>query len=170
MNGVSDPTRRSLLLTALALPVMQSDGNALAPEPAARHAIASVTRFDTATWARLLRSGPRPAAYVFITIATSICPDPFSVLHAAISESGQRVELAAVVMDARGARVLAQAHHYAGATRLYAFDGVELEIRHAVEPTWRDSTPYVVLIDRAGRARGVLGPPSVATLKPWLAA
>lgn len=170
MNGVSDPTRRSWLLTALALPVMHAAGSAPRPAPAARHAVAAVTRFDAATWAQLLRSGPRPAAYVFVTTVTSMCPDPFAVLHAAITESGQRVALAAVVMDAPPARVLAQAHHYTGATRLYAFDGVEAEIRHAVEPTWRDSTPYVVLIDRAGRARGVLGPPGAATLKPWLAA
>ena len=83
--------------------------------------------------------------------------------------SAQPVELAAVVMDAQGARALAHAHHYQGATRIYAFDGFEPEIRQAVDPKWRNVTPYVVLIGRNGVVQRSIGPPEPAMLKAWLA-
>ena len=81
--------------------------------------------------------------------------------------TGQPVELAAILMDVRGERALAHAHHYAGVTSIYAFDGFEPAIRQAVDPKWRNITPYVVLIDRKGAVQRVIGPPNAAQLKAW---
>ncbi len=160
--------RRALLLAAGA-------ACALVPKLAAAliqhrvEAIKTVAPFRAATWQRLLRQGPRPAAYVFTTTFCSTCPDAFDQLHTAAMTSAQPVELAAIVMDAQGARALAHAHHYQGATRIYAFDGFEPEIRQAVDPKWRNVTPYVVLIGRNGVVQRTIGPPEPAMLKAWLA-
>ena len=64
---------------------------------------------------------------------------------------------------------VAEAAGVDGVTRLYAFNGFEPEIRHAVDPKWRNITPYVVLLDRQGREQRVIGPPDAARLKAWLA-
>ena len=53
-------------------------------------------------------------------------------------------------------------------TRMYAFDGFEPAIRQAVDPTWPNVTPYVVLLDAKGRTQRVIGPPNAAALKRWL--
>ncbi len=79
-------------------------------------------------------------------------------------------ESAAVVMDAQGEGARVHAHHDRGITRLYAFNGFEPEIRHAVDPKWRNVTPYVVLLDRQGASQRVIGPPSAAQLQHWSAA
>ena len=114
-----------------------------------------------------LKTGPRPAAYVFTNSYCSTCPMAFDALHARIRASGKTVELAAVVMDVAGAQALAHVHHYTGATKVYAFDGFEPEIRQTVDPQWHNITPYVVLIDRKGAVQRVIGPPSAAQLKAW---
>lgn len=169
MNCVSDPTRRRLLAATLALPGFYASNQALAQHHQAHAAIKTAADFDAAVWQRLLREGPRPAAYVFTTTYCSTCPAVFELLQAAVAAARRRVELAAVVMDAQGARALAHAHHYSGVTRLYAFNGFEPEIRQAVDPKWRNITPYVVLLDRHGRDQRVIGPPDAARLKAWLA-
>lgn len=128
-----------------------------------------VERFDAALWRNLLRSGPRPAAYVFTTTYCPTCPAVFEQLHAAARTARRDIEIAAVLMDAQGARARSHAHHYAGMTRLYAFDGFEPEIRHAVDPRWRNITPYVVLIDRHGADARCTGSPSEQLLQAWLA-
>ncbi len=169
MNCVSDPARRRLLAATLALPGVYASNQALAQHHHAQTAIKTVADFDAAVWQRLLREGPRPAAYVFTTTYCSTCPAVFELLQATVAAARRRVELAAVVMDAQGARALAHAHHYSGVTRLYAFNGFEPEIRQAVDPKWRNITPYVVLLDRQGRDQRVIGPPDAARLKAWLA-
>jgi hypothetical protein len=173
MNCVSDPnrepSRRRLLAAALALPGLYMPNRSLAHDHHARAAIKSVADFDATVWARLLREGPRPAAYVFTTTYCSTCPEVFELLHATVSTARRQVELAAVVMDAQGERALVHAHHYRGVTRLYAFNGFEPEIRQAVDPKWRNITPYVVLLDRQGRDQRVIGPPDAARLRAWLA-
>jgi len=133
------------------------------------HAISSVADFDETTWAQLLQAGPRPAAYVFTTTYCSTCPDAFDKLQAFIKASRQKVELAAVVMDVSAERVLAHAHHYAGATKFFAFDGFAPAIRQSVDPKWPNVTPYIVLLSRAGAVQRSIGPPALAVLKKWLA-
>ena len=124
--------------------------------------------FREDTWAALLEKGPRPAAYVFTTTYCSTCPDVFDQLSASVRKSKLKVELAAVVMDAQGQRALMHAHHYTGVTRLYAFDGFEPLIRQAIDPQWRNVTPYVVLVDRRGGLKRVIGPPDADAIKAWL--
>lgn len=162
-------SRRRLLTAALALPGIAASNQALAQHHHAQTAIKTVADFDAAVWQRLLREGPRPAAYVFTTTYCSTCPAVFELLHDTLRAAKARAELAAVVMDAQGERALVHAHHYRGVTRLYAFNGFEPEIRHAVDPKWRNVTPYVVLLDRQGRDQRVIGPPDAARLKAWLA-
>lgn len=178
MKSVSDavvgrpghaPQGRRALLGAAVLAWFYMPNRALALVTKAQDAIKTVALFDASTWARLLRQGPRPAAYVFTTTYCSTCPDAFDQLHAAVVASRQQVELAAVVMDVQGERALAHAHRYQGATRIYTFDGFEPEIRQSVDPKWRNITPYVVLIGRSGSVQRTIGPPDAAMLKAWLA-
>lgn len=160
--------RRSALFATLAA-LFYMPNRALALMNHAQAAIKSVVPFEVDTWAQLLGKGPRPAAYVFTTTYCPTCPAAFEQLHAAVLASHKQVELAAVVMDVQGERALAHAHHYKGATRIYAFDGFEPEIRQAVDPAWRNVTPYVVLIGRQGAVQRSIGPPTPAQLKAWLA-
>jgi hypothetical protein len=134
-----------------------------------RPAINTVLKFDTHTWADLLRHGPRPAAYVFTTTYCSTCAEVFELLHSTIVAARKPVALAAVVMDESGEGALKHAHHYQGITRIYAFDGFEPEIRQTVDPKWRNITPYVVLVGRDGALRRSIGAPQPAMLKAWLA-
>ena len=168
MNCISDPTRRKLLAAALALRALARPARAWAHEHEGISAIRTVADFNAATWAQLLRTGPRPAAYVFTTTYCSACPAVFELLHAHIAAAHRPVELAAVVMDAQGERALAHARHYRGISRLYAFDGFEPEIRYAVDPKWRNITPYVVLLAEQGTGQRVIGPPDAARLHAWL--
>lgn len=162
-------TGRRAVLVAAAAAWLYMPNKALALANKAQAAIKSVVPFDASTWARLVRQGPRPAAYVFTTTYCPTCPDAFDQLHAAVVAARQTVELAAVVMDVQGARALTHAHHYQGATRIYAFEGFEPEIRQTVDPKWRNVTPYVVLIGRSGAVQRTIGPPDAAMLKAWLA-
>jgi hypothetical protein len=166
--GARNLHRRTYLAAALGAFVFTSN-RALAQSQHARAAIKTVVPFDKVTWPRLLRDGPRPAAYVFTTTYCPTCPEAFEALNDAVVATHKKVELAAVVMDVTGARALAHAHHYAGATRIYAFDGFEPEIRQTVDPKWRNVTPYIVLIDRQGAVQRSIGPPTATQLKAWLA-
>jgi hypothetical protein len=142
--------------------------SALAQVEHARAAIHSVADFDATTWSQLLRSGARPAAYVFTNSFCATCPETFDVLNKSVVASGKPVPLAAILMDVQGERALAHAHHYTGVTTIYAFDGFEPAIRQAVDPAWRNITPYVVLVDRKGKLQRVTGQPTAAQLKAWL--
>ena len=51
---------------------------------------------------------------------------------------------------------------------MYAFDGYEPEIRQTIDPSWRNITPYTVLVGRQGAVQRVTGLPDVAQLKAWL--
>ena len=160
---------RRAVLVAAALAWLYRPNPALALADKAQAAIKTVAPFDTSTWARLLRQGPRPAAYVFTTTYCSTCPDAFDRLQAFVKAKRQKVELAAVVMDVSAERVPAHAHHYVGATRFYAFDGFAPAIRQSVDPKWPNVTPYVVLLARNGSVQRTIGPPEPAMLKKWLA-
>lgn len=162
-------TRRTLLLAGAAAPLLSWSNTPVAPVNTAQAAINSVADFDETTWAELLKSGPRPAAYVFTTSYCPTCPDAFDKLHAFVAASKQKVALVAVLMDVQGPRALAQARHYAGATQLYAFDGFEPAIRQSIDPKWPNVTPYVVLLGRHGTVQRSIGPPEAAQLKKWLA-
>jgi hypothetical protein len=168
-RGARPQAGRRAVLVATVAAWFYMPNRALALVTKAHIAIKNVVNFDVSTWARLLRQGTRPAAYVFTTTYCPTCPDAFDKLHAAVVASRQQVELAAVVMDVQGERALMHAHHYQGATRIYAFDGFEPEIRQTVDPKWRNITPYVVLIGRKGAVQRTIGPPDAAMLKAWLA-
>ena len=168
MNSVFDTRKRTLLAGALAATFAYLPKMALAQAHPSLEAIKKVVNFDATSWAKLLKTGPRPAAYVFTNSFCATCPEAFEVLQQAIAASGQKVELAAVLMDAQGPQALVHARHYVGLTRLYAFDGFEPEIRQTVDPKWHNITPYVVLIGRSGALQRVIGPPEAAQLKAWL--
>jgi thiol-disulfide isomerase/thioredoxin len=130
--------------------------------------LSSTQAFDEKTWALLLKTGPRPAAYLFTTTYCSTCPAAFEVLHQAVKEKGQPVPLMAVMMDASGSKALRHASHFMGMTKMYAFQGFEPEIRQSVDPAWPNVTPYVVMIDAKGNVQKVIGPPPLEMLKRWL--
>lgn len=161
-------TRRTLLLAASLAPVSSWSNQPPAHVHSAQAAIKSVADFDLTTWSNLLQSGPRPAAYVFTTTYCPTCPEAFDQLQAFIAASRKKVALVAVVMDVQGDRALAHAHHYKGATQLYAFDGFEPAIRQSVDPKWPNVTPYIVLLGRNGSVQRSIGVPDAAVLKRWL--
>lgn len=177
MNSRSKPlkpvlpllTRRALLAAGAGFPLLSWSNQPLATVHTAQAAINTVADFDETTWAQLLQSGPRPAAYVFTTSYCPTCPDAFDKLHTFVAASKQKVALAAVLMDVQGARALAHARHYAGASQLYAFDGFEPAIRQSIDPKWPNVTPYVVLLARNGTVQRSIGPPEAAMMKKWLA-
>lgn len=167
--GAVAPARRRVLAGIGLSPLLGLRNLANAQAGLAGGAIHAVADFDETTWAQLLHVGPRPAAYVFTTSYCSSCPDAFDKLRAFIQVSRQQVELAAVLMDVPSEQVAAHAHHYAGATRLYAFDGFAPAIRQSVDPKWPQVTPYVVLLGRQGMLQRSIGAPEPAVLKKWLA-
>ena len=162
-------TRRGILLSAAVVPLASWSNPAPVAVKRAPPALTAVADFDQTTWAELLKSGPRPAAYVFTTTYCSTCPDAFDKLQAFIAASRKKVELVAVVMDVQGVRALAHARHFVGATKLYAFDGFEPAIRQSVDPKWPNVTPYIVLLGRNGSVQRSIGPPEATMLKRWLA-
>ena len=168
MNFRFDFLRRALRAAAVVLPGLYMQNGALALAQPAHGAITTVADFDATTWTKLLRSGPRPAAYVFTNSFCATCPQAFDALQKSVLASGKPVPTAAILMDVQGERALAHAHHYAGVTTVYAFDGFEPAIRQAVDPTWRNITPYVVLVARNGTLQRVTGQPNAAQLKAWL--
>ena len=168
MNSISKLARRALVAAALLFPSLYVPNGALALAQHAHSAITTVADFDATTWTQLLKSGPRPAAYVFTNSFCATCPEAFDALQKSVVASGKPVPLAAILMDVQGDRALAHAHHYAGVTQIYAFDGFEPAIRQAVDPAWRNITPYVVLVDRKGKLQRVTGQPSASQLKAWL--
>ena len=168
MNSTSNFLNRARLAAALLLPSLYMPNGAVALAQHAHSAITTVADFDATTWTKLLRSGPRPAAYVFTNSFCATCPEAFEALHNKVKAGGKPVPLAAILMDVQGERALAHAHHYAGVSKIYAFDGFEPAIRQAVDPQWRNITPYVVLVARNGKLQRVTGQPTAAQLKAWL--
>ena len=168
MNSIFDFVRRALLALALLCPGIYMPNGALALAEPAQAAIKTVAKFDATIWRNLLRSGQRPVAYVFTNSFCATCPETFDVLQEAVAETGKSVELSAILMDVQGERALSHAHHYAGVTKIYAFDGFEPAIRQAVDPKWHNITPYVVLVGRNGKLQRVTGQPNASQLKAWL--
>ena len=68
MKSASEALARRTLLAAAVC--VLAPGAVLA-QGARPHAITTAANFDAAVWERLLRQGPRPAAYVF---TTTYCP------------------------------------------------------------------------------------------------
>lgn len=159
------------LALALAAPAVLAQGQ---PHTAGHshssrsQASGTVLPFDEKTWAHLMQHGPRPAAYVFTTSYCSTCPAAFAAVHQAVKNRTTKPELNAVVMDVSGAQAWRHAAHFKGMTLMYAFDGFEPAIRQAVDPTWPNVTPYVVLLDAKGQTQRVIGPPNAAVLQRWL--
>jgi hypothetical protein len=166
--GTFAVARRMVLAFALFSPGVFVPNGALALAQHAHAAITTVADFDATTWTQLLRNGPRPAAYVFTNSFCATCPETFEVLNKSVMASGKPVPMAAILMDVQGERALAHAHHYAGVTKIYAFDGFEPAIRQAVDPKWHNITPYVVLVARSGKLQRVTGQPTASQLKAWL--
>jgi hypothetical protein len=156
------------LLVAALVALVLVPNTALALVKPAQGAIKTVAHFDATTWARLLAKGPRPAAYVFTNTFCATCPDAFVLLSKTIQASGKPVALVAVVMDVPADKALVHTRHYTGATQLYAFDGYEPEIRQTIDPSWRNITPYSVLVGRDGAVQRATGLPDAAQLKAWL--
>ena len=138
------------------------------PKPATTAGITEVVDFDESTWAQLLKSGPRPAAYLFTTSYCSTCPDAFATLRAAVEQKHQAIQLVAVMMDVSGKQALRHAMYFQGLTQMFAFDGFEPAIRHSVDPAWPNITPYIVLIDKKGVVQRSVGAPSAKALRAWL--
>ena len=127
-----------------------------------------VEPFDEKTWPLILSNGPQPAAYLFTTSYCSTCPAAFKSIALAAQKSKTKPQVAVVMMDVEGEQAMRHAHHFKGLNKLYAFDGYEPSIRHAIDPTWQNITPYIVLIDQHGVVSKSIGAPSAKALQAWL--
>ena len=160
---------RLKLLTVLAIGLASFSASANSSEPHKGKAVKiTVQQFNEGTWASLLKTGPRPAAYMFTTSYCSACPAVFQEVRGATKNSKVLPELIVVLMDVEGNNALRHASHFKGMTQLFSFDGYEAAIRSAIDPTWRNITPYVVLVDRQGAIQKGVGSPSPQSLKRWL--
>ncbi len=166
---------KSLSKALLCLCLLAAASSAVAQSGAPKSAIESgntqltqIADFDESTWAQLLKSGPRPAAYLFTTSYCSSCPDAFEQLHKAVLHKAPAMPLTVVMMDVSGAQALRHALHFQGLTQMYAFDGYAPAIRYSVDPAWPDVTPYIVLIDKQGHLQRSIGAPSAKALRAWL--
>ena len=159
---------KSLSNALLCLLLVGASACAQSAPPAIAKGVTEVVDFDESTWAQLLKSGPRPAAYLFTTSYCSSCPDAFEQLHRAVMHKEPAMPLAVVMMDMGGKQALRHALHFQGLTQMYAFDGFEPAIRQSVDPTWPNVTPYIVLIDKKGRLQRSIGAPSAKALRAWL--
>jgi hypothetical protein len=149
----------------LALMVIFSCGASHAHDPGDQRM--PVLPFSQDTWARLQQSGPRPAAYLFTTTYCAVCPQVFAELRSVSRSMRPMPALYVVMIDAQGDEARRHAGHFRGLTRLYAFDGFEPAIREAVDPTWHNITPYVVLINARGQVERTLGSPGADMLRHW---
>lgn len=128
----------------------------------------TVKPFGEGTWGTLLKTGPRPAAYMFTTTYCSACPAVFQEIRDATHKSKVKPELIVVLMDAEGPSALRHASHFKGMTQFFSFDGYEPAIRSTIDPTWRNITPYVVLVDRNGMVQRGVGSPTAQSFRQWL--
>lgn len=168
-NGPLSAARRTVLAASAAAALSAWVSPLMAQPSRKPHAMPhAVLDFDETTWAQLLAKSPRPAAYLFTTTYCPNCPDAFDKVMAFVMQARRPVELAVVVMDVQGKSALVHAHHYRGASRLYAFDGFEPAIRQSVDPKWPKVTPYVVLLGRDGSVQRSIGAPEEPMLKQWL--
>jgi hypothetical protein len=158
----------TLLLVLACWPLGAQTVARQAPPVASTAATGAPTAFDETTWATLLQTGPRPAAYLFTTSYCSTCPDAFAKVQAGAASRRMSVPLAVVMMDVDGNQALRHAAHFQGLTQMYAFDGFDAAIRYSVDPQWPNVTPYVVLIDKKGRLQKFIGPPTPKALRAWL--
>ena len=161
--------RRALLALALVLPGVHMANGAVAPVEATHATTKTVASFDATTWRHLLRTGPRPAAYVFSNSFCTVCPEVFELLQQTVAPLNVSIDRAAILMDVQGERALATARHYPGATQVYAFDGDGAALRKLVDAKWHNITPYVVLVGRNGKVQRITGVPDAQQLKAWLA-
>lgn len=141
---------------------------AIGATPFSASAKITVHAFNEGTWAALMKTGPRPAAYMFTTSYCSVCPAVFQEVREATKSSRVRPELIVVMMDVEGTHALHHASHFTGMTQLFSFDGYEPAIRATIDPSWRLITPFVVLVDRHGAVQKGVGSPSPQSLKRWL--
>ena len=161
-------TRRGLLAVALVFSGIHMANGAVALADTGQVATKNVAIFDAATWRQLMRSGPRPAAYVFSNSFCTVCPEVFELLQQTVTPLDQPIDRAAILMDVQGDRALGVARHYVGATQVYAFDGDGVALRKLVDPKWHNITPFVVLVGRDGRVQRITGVPDAKQLKAWL--
>ena len=112
---------KSIFKAVLWLCLLAAASNAFAQSGASKSAktpgtiqmsqIAQISDFDESTWAQLLKSSPRPAAYLFTTSYCSSCPDAFEQLHKAVLHKAPAMPLTVVMMDVSGAQALRHALH-----------------------------------------------------------
>jgi thiol-disulfide isomerase/thioredoxin len=140
---------------------------------AAQAAPAKVEAFGPGTWAATFATVKQPTAVVFSATYCATCPQALLELAAVAKKQPARgVAVVAVVTDATPGEQdagLMKKPHYRAATRLFAFDGAEQQLRWTVDPLWRGVTPFIVLLAPGRAPQHVTGTPTEAQLAAWLA-
>ena len=90
-------------------------------------------------------------------------------LAASVKQTGRRMPLIALVMDADGMHEVGHLQRFHVADRLFAFRGPEVALRFSVHPRWRGVTPYVALFGPLGKPVFAIGLPAAEQLSPLLA-
>jgi thiol-disulfide isomerase/thioredoxin len=156
--------RRLLALaTVFATALASTAGNAAPP---ARSSNPAPQPFGPESWPQLRDALPRPAAVVFTATWCPHCPAVASALAKVTRTRG--ATLVVVVVDGAERPDLHHDSTYRQADRLLFFAGNEAALRHAVDPRWRGTLPYVALLGADGSAPVfVAGMPSTDALARW---
>ena len=142
----------------------------------ATSAPARVEPFDAQTWTQLRQQVERtrqPALLMFSASWCAVCPGVLKQLAGDKRRQRTGVPLLLVMSDLSPEELVQHgshgAHHqaHAQADRLFAFDGEEARIRHAVDPRWRGVVPHVVWLAPDREPEFVSGAPDAATLARW---
>jgi hypothetical protein len=95
--------RRGLLVAALVFSGSHMANGAAALADTAQPATKTVASFDATTWRQLMRSGPRPAAYVFSNLFCTVCPEVFELLQQTVAPLDPPIDRAAICACVLGA-------------------------------------------------------------------
>lgn len=140
---------------------------------------APVEAFDAQTWTQLRQQVERmrqPTLLMFSASWCAVCPGVLKQLAADPRRRRAGVLLLLVMSDLSPEELARHGGHgghpqaHAQADRLFAFDGEEARIRHAVDPRWRGVVPHLVWLAPGREPEFVSGAPDAATLARWWAA
>lgn len=167
-SSLPERLARTLRGAALALPLL------LAAATAAHAAPAAVEPFDADTWRSLqreARDSRRPVLVAFSATWCAVCPGVIERLGEDARRTRAGVPLVVVLTDVApgesDTRLLGAAH-YRRADRLMAFDAPAAAVRHAVDPTWRGTVPFVAWLVPGQAPQLVQGEPPAGQLARWL--
>lgn len=130
----------------------------------------TVENFDKSSWQQLLKQTTAPSIVVFSSVTCTHCPGAIDRIAAGLAAARADARLIVVSIDSEDDAALLHDPHLASVSRLFAFNGSVQALQYAVNPEWHGMTPYIAYLDGKRGVRFVLGEPTKAVLREWIAA